>query len=280
MILRVFHRPLLRRLAVALFAQFATISVTAAQPSQGAETARVEISGREILLTGNIDSAALQQVRALLASDNARQIETLAIDSTSGDSEAAMRLGSLLRERRLRVRVQRVCAGVCAYYVAVAARHLVVPDGAFFLLTQMPSPQLSATILARSRDNALPENERQRMTQMSSTVIQLLASQDSYYRALGADPARIYVAMDVLEHISRQLRAAGKPTNPLGFVPDAAFLRQCFGIAQVDMPTFTADDSRRLAHAGRVPLAFLISDVPYYEGERLSPLSFSCAPRP
>lgn len=250
------------------------------QPESARDAAsQVALAGREIHLRGAITPAAVDEVARLLGSPAGRRADLFKIDSTGGDGEAAIRLGTLIHQRGLAVQVQRVCATICAFYIAPAARRLVVPPGALLVMTQMPSPQLLAMLEAQLRYPGLPDAERARLNEAAPVLRRLVAAQDGYYRMLGADPSRAYLTMDVLRHIVRQVQAAGRPVRALGFVPDALFLRQCFDIQALEMPTFTAEDSRRLAHAGASPVAFLIGGEPYFEGDRLSPLSVSCAPR-
>lgn len=261
------------------FASAAIATMPASAQAGSGGGAHIALSGPELTFSGGITDDAVEQARQLLTSDTGRQTRTLVIESTSGQAEAAMRLGSLVRERRLTVRVQNVCGGLCAYYVAPAAAHVIIPPDTFFILSAMPSPQFNEMIAARSEDMTRPESERQQQAELSAAMNDLLVRQDGYYRSLGVDPSRAYVIVGVLASINRQVQTAGKGAGNILLMPDAALLHQCFGIAQVDMPVFTAADSRRLAHAGRTPLAFLIGGVPHYEGERLAPLPISCVPR-
>lgn len=260
-------------LAVLLLGIPAAAFSAAISPDAASAVAR---SGGQISITGDLAPATVQAVQHALAAPDGSAIHTLVIESTGGDIDSAMQLGRIVHARKLTVRIQRVCATVCAELLVPGAAHLVVPRGAVLVFTQMVSP------------GALPPNQKQDESQsggvatpaiasspMAKIMNDAIARQNAYFNDMKVNPDRVYAAANSIYVMKAALAAAGRADSP-SLVPDASYLHDCLSIASVEMPDFTVSDSAKLAHMGKSPIAFLIDGNIYYEGTKIATFRPSC----
>lgn len=92
--------------------------------------AKVSVDGAALRFDGVIVKEATAKVEQLLIADAGKSIRTMVIKSNGGEANAGIRFGELVRDWKLAVTVDGYCMSACANYVAIAARELVVPDGA------------------------------------------------------------------------------------------------------------------------------------------------------
>ena len=97
--------------------------------ASGPEHPPVEIRGQELYYRGYLDEDHIDQVEALLASHP--EITRLSIGSGGGDVKLGMRLGDLVTEHGLDVRVLApFCASSCANYVFPSGKRKFIDEGA------------------------------------------------------------------------------------------------------------------------------------------------------
>jgi hypothetical protein len=227
--------------------------------SQAEPPAVVSRKGQQISISGHVAPATMQAVQRELASSDAAVINTLIIQSAGGEMDSMIQLGSIVRERKWTVQVERVCATICAAYLAPAAARLVVPADSFLLFTPIFSPDTKPNTSSPDEANAL------------RTAVE---RQNGYFKLLGIDADRIYAVARAVETLQSKLAAVGKPAPFLSV--DGDYLRHCLGAASVDVPKYTIADSKRLAHRASVPFAFLIDGKLFYEGEEVAPFQPAC----
>jgi hypothetical protein len=157
--------------------------------------------------------------------------------------------------------------------VLPAASKVRFEPGALLVLAQVPSPQLRAAMIEpRLRDPV----QKEKAEAEDKIMKKVLLEQDTYFRSLGLDPSQVYSSMDAWIHAMHQIRLRSPGTGTIGLVPDSNFLNHCMGFSQVQWPSPTVEDSRKLAHRGATPLAAMVDGKIYYEGTPISSKSFSC----
>jgi len=98
----------------------------------GKQGMELEVRGSEIVYRGDIGSDAVDRIGALLVAHP--EVTRLSIGSGGGDVEAGMKLGDLVLERGLDVRVLApLCASSCANYVFVSGKNKIIDEGAVVL---------------------------------------------------------------------------------------------------------------------------------------------------
>ena len=249
----------------------------AASPTSQDVTAPVVVrSGAQISISSKVDPALVQAVQRELSAPDGGSIDTLVIESTSGDVDSMIQLGRIVHARKMTVRVKSLCAALCAALLAPAAERLVVPKGSFLIFTPLIS---SATPDHWKRTGAQPQDgtapSAATLTAVAKVIRHVVERQNAYFKELNVDPDRVYAATDTISVMKAALAAAGKSDKPL-MMPDAAYLHKCLGIASVDMPDFTVSDSKMLAHIGKTPIAFLIDGELYYEGVKVATFQPPC----
>lgn len=227
-----------------------------------------------LAINGPITSEAADGLAKSLASLGPGM--TLLVNSAGGDADAAMRVGRLIFERRVKIKVERVCAAVCALYILPAASSVTFATDAVPVFSQMPSPQLYALTEARASQPGLSPADKDRNTSQLTTLKKVMLAQDTYYRAIGIDPSRMYRTMDIWMDVNRVARAAGRSSQAIGLLPDLTFFKQCLGFRNVVWRSLSIDDSIRLAHIGRTPLAVIVGPDVYYEGAKISSQPVAC----
>jgi hypothetical protein len=239
-----------------------------------AQTSSGTAGPRELVLGGPITSAAVDGIARSLEGATAARV--LRVNSAGGDADAAMRLGRMIYERDLQVNVERVCATVCALYLLPASPRVTFEKDAVIVFAQMPSPQLHAIELARASQPGTSPEDRDRFGREQATLRRVLVAQDAFYRAIGVDPSRMYRTMDVWMDVNRAAPAAGRPGQMIGLVPDLHFLQRCLGLNNIGWRPLSVEDSVRLAHIGRTPLAVMVDGDAYYEGTKVSSQRIAC----
>ena len=91
---------------------------------QGTLSAQVSADGRRLQLQGPVGLGDAARVKALLAASP--QVRQVALQSTGGRLDEALRLADALRERGLPVRATGECSGACPFvFLAGSKRHLL-----------------------------------------------------------------------------------------------------------------------------------------------------------
>lgn len=239
-----------------------------------AQTGPTAAGPRELVLSGPITSEAVDGIARSLEGGAGGRV--LRVNSPGGDADAAMRLGRVIHQRGVQVNVERVCATVCALYLLPASPRVSFENGAVILFAQMPSPQLYAIGQARAAQPGTSAEDRARIDGEQATLRRVLVAQDGFYRAIGVDPSRMYRTMDAWMDLNRAARAAGRGGQPIGLMPDLDFLQRCLGLNNIGWRRLSIEDSVRLAHIGRSPLAVMVDGETYYEGTKLSSQRIRC----
>lgn len=92
--------------------------------------ANVSVDSTTLRYDGIIIDVSIAEVERLLQTAKASPIRSMVIKSRGGTGDEGIRFGELVRDWKLAVTVDSYCMSACANYVAIAARELVVPDGA------------------------------------------------------------------------------------------------------------------------------------------------------
>jgi hypothetical protein len=236
-------------------------------PASSATT--IEVSGEVVRVAGAIDSTSARRLTTVLGNE-ANPVTTIRIDSAGGESSAVMDVGRAMRKRGIKLEVERVCASLCAYYLIPAARQTTVPKGALVLFAEVPSPKMKSLVAARVGSSTnLSERDRKQAEVAARTLDDVILKQSQYFSDIGIDGSRMYSVMDVWLRVIEGVRSKEGSLARVAFVPDSAYFAKCLGLSNVTMPDFGVEDSAKLAHAGKTPIAFLISGAFYYEGQRL-----------
>lgn len=197
---------------------------------------RVRVDG--IFFCGRIDDQSMSWLREeLLPTDR-----TLLIASFGGDLDAPVRLGELVRDRRLDVVVVGPCLSGCASFVFVAARNRSVAAGGMLGLHNTAT---SAVQLARAA-NALSEQDR---------PLELRAQREAaLYASLGIAPSLLLEPQVRLETLCIREGGTDARTGETRFLihsryslwaPTRAQWRT-YGVTYSGSPPVDASQSQRL----------------------------------
>ncbi|PHV18188.1 hypothetical protein GQ37_006910 [Janthinobacterium sp. BJB1] len=175
--------------------------------------------------------------------DRLRQLYThettlLRINSDGGEPLAAMQLGRLVRQLRLDLAIDTVCAGSCALYVFPAAYRKHIPADAVlalqesaFLRAQARPAQMRRTLV----DAGVAAQDLNRETQALAARLAGVAVQEAAFAAeLGIAPAfyRDFRQVAALADVVRQ--RFPDQDAAVYWWPAAARLQRCYGIAGVE----------------------------------------------
>ena len=193
-----------------------------------------------IVLRGPIAEGDVDKLRLLAVPGTT----LLRVNSDAGEPRSAMQLGRLVRQLRLDIAIDTVCAGSCALYVFPAARHKSIPDGAVLAL------QESAFLRAQ----ADPDRMRRSLVEAGVAPEDLdgetmaLAAQLAHTAALEAAFA---AELDIAPAFYRDFRQVAAQADgvrqrfpdqeaAVHWWPGAARLQRCYGIAGVQEGTRAA----------------------------------------
>jgi hypothetical protein len=109
-------------------------------------------------------------------------------------------------------------------------------------------------------------------------VRNVVAIKNDYFYGVNIDPTRIYAFFRPITQMWAARAANGNGDRPM-VIPDSAYFAKCLGVASVDMATYSLDDSKRLAHKFKIPIAFLLSGKLVYEGREIAPFQPGCQRR-
>jgi len=238
------------------------LGISTVASSQSEPAPMVTRSGNQISISGQVTPATLQAVQRELSVAKSQSVDTLVIDSTGGDLVSMIQLGTIVNGRKMAVRVNGLCASICAAFLAPAARHLVVPKGSFLVFSPISSPDDYSREVNVSAIKA-------------EAIRWSLERQNAYFRKLNLDPNRIYAVGQAISDMQSALTVAGKTDQP-SIVLDAAYLRDCLGVSSVEIPEFNTSESKAFAHVLKRPIAFLINGEIFYEGTEVIPFRPQC----
>lgn len=187
-----------------------------------------------------------------------------------------MRLATIIHERNIDVRVERICAAVCAQYVMPAAHRVTFEKDAIPIFAQMPSSQMYSGLAAKVGSANLTEDDRQELANELSVLKRLLVEQDQFYRRIGVDPSRMYRTMDIWTEVNLHLRRSNSAQKRVAIVPDSSFLQRCLRLPNVEWRSLTRDDSKLLANMGKTPLAVTINGEVYFDGLKIPMSRIEC----
>lgn len=124
---------------VGLMLLMVTAGCRAAQGS--AQPFVIELDGAEIRYRGKITAAGADALARALARDSFSEVK---ITSAGGDAPAALRIGKIIRDKHLRVTVERYCVSACAQYVFVAGTKKRLDPGAVVIFHDSPGAMEAA----------------------------------------------------------------------------------------------------------------------------------------
>ncbi len=129
------EKELIRRQC--FFAILFLFAITTACAAQRLEAPfAMSIDGPTLYFRGKISTQAATGFENVIASNN---ITTLNISSAGGDAGAALRIAKIVRDRRLVVIVERVCASACLLPIFAAAKKKRLLPGAVLLIHGGPA---------------------------------------------------------------------------------------------------------------------------------------------
>ena len=175
--------------------------------------------------------------------DTLRQLATpgttlLRVHSDAGDAQAAMQLGRLVRQLRLDIAIDTVCAGSCALYVFPAARHKSIPADAVLALQESAFLRAKASPAQMRRTLAeagVAAEDLERDTAVLAAQLTETAAQEAAFAAeLGiassfyGDFAQVAAQAESVRQRFPDQEAA------VYWWPGAARLQRCYDIAGVE----------------------------------------------
>ncbi|MCC7597585.1 hypothetical protein IGS61_08805 [Janthinobacterium sp. FW305-129] len=175
--------------------------------------------------------------------DTLRQLATpgttlLRVNSDAGEPQAAMQLGRLVRQLRLDIAIDTVCAGSCALYVFPAARHKSIPGGAVLALQEsaflraQASPAQMRRILAEA--GVAAEDLERDTAALAAQLTETAAQEASFAAELGIASA-FYRAFPQVAAQAESVRQRFPDQEAVVYWwPAATRLAHCYGIAGVE----------------------------------------------
>ncbi|WP_158301059.1 hypothetical protein [Janthinobacterium sp. BJB426] len=195
------------------------------------------------------DSIAMRGPIAEGDVDKLRRLATpgtrlLRVNSDGGDAQAAMQLGRLVRQLRLDIAVDTVCAGSCALYVFPAARRkhiaadavLALQESAF-LRTQANQEQMRRSL----REAGVAAEDLDSETQaLAAQLAETAALEAAFAAQLGFSPAFYRDFLQVAAQAESVRQRFPDQEAAIYWWPAAARLQRCYGIGGVEEGTRAA----------------------------------------
>ena len=162
----------------------------------------------------------------------------LRVNSDAGEPRSAMLLGRLVRQLRLDIAIDTVCAGSCALYVFPAAYRKHIPADAVLALQEsaFQRAQASPVQLRRTLAEAgVAAEDLERETAALAARLADTAAQEAEFAAgLEIAPAFYRDFQQVAAQADSVRRRFPDQEAAVYWWPAAARLRRCYGIAGVD----------------------------------------------
>ncbi|WP_332861759.1 hypothetical protein [Janthinobacterium svalbardensis] len=187
-----------------------------------------------ITLRGPVADGDVDKLR-LLATPG---MTLLRVNSDGGVPQAAMQLGRLVRQLRLDIAIDTVCAGSCALYVFPAAyrKHisadavLALQESAF-LRAQVDQEQMRRTLVEAG---VAAEDLGSETAALAAQLADTAAQEAAFAVELGISPAFYRDFRQVAAQADGVRRRFPDQEAAIYWWPGAARLQRCYGIAGVD----------------------------------------------
>lgn len=193
-----------------------------------------------IALRGPIAAGDVDKLRLLAVPGTT----LLRVNSDAGEPRSAMQLGRLVRQLRLDIAIDTVCAGSCALYVFPAARHKSIPDGAVLALQESAflRAQADPDRMRRSLVEAgvAPEDLDGETMALASQLAHTAALEAAFAAELGIAPAFYRDFRQVAAQADGVRQRFPDQEAAVHWWPGAARLQRCYGIAGVQEGTRAA----------------------------------------
>lgn len=195
---------------------------------------------RSIAMRGPIAEGDVDKLRLLATPGTA----LLRVNSDAGDPQAAMQLGRLVRQLRLDIAIDTVCAGGCALYVFPAAHRkhisadavLALQESAF-LRAQADRAQMRRTLV----EAGVAAEDMDSETQALAAQLAETAALEAVFAAeLGISPAFYRDFRQVATQAESVRQRFPDQEAAVYWWPATSRLRRCYGIVGVDEGTRAA----------------------------------------
>lgn len=222
-----------------------------------------------IVLNGDLDPANAARFAALLSSPAGRAVDAFVIRSRRGDLASALDIAGLVHRRGLTVRVDEVCAALCADYVIPAAPHVIAPSGALIVLTPGGSAQsLMISAVGHALDAA-----------SIKSVQDIVARESRFFASVGTPANPIETTETLIVQMQDALKTQGLPSIA-AIVPDRDYISTCLGVRGMEVPDYGPEDSARFQNTLGKPIAFLIGRAAWLGDRKIAPLNYACGRTP
>lgn len=193
-----------------------------------------------IVLRGAIAEGDVDKLRLLAVPGTT----LLRVNSDAGEPRSAMQLGRLVRQLRLDIAIDTVCAGSCALYVFPAARHKSIPDGAVLALQESAflRAQAGPERMRRSLVEAgvAPEDLDGETMALAAALTHTAALEAAFAAELDIAPAFYRDFRQVAAQADGVRQRFPDQEAAVYWWPGAARLQRCYGIAGVQEGTRAA----------------------------------------
>lgn len=193
-----------------------------------------------IAMRGPVAEGDVDKLRRLATPDT----RLLRVNSDAGDAQAAMQLGRLVRQLRLDIAIDTVCAGSCALYVFPAARGKRIPMDAVlalqesaFLRAQADRAQLRRTLVEAGVAAEDLDSETQAL---AAQLAETAALEAAFAAQLGFSPAFYRDFRQVAAQAESVRQRFPDQEAAVYWWPAGTRLRRCYGIGDVDEGTRAA----------------------------------------
>ncbi|NHQ89759.1 hypothetical protein [Janthinobacterium lividum] len=201
-----------------------------------------------IAMRGPIAEGDVDKLRLLATPGTA----LLRVNSDAGDPQAAMQLARLVRQLRLDIAIDTVCAGSCALYVFPAALRKSIPGDAVlalqesaFLRARMDRVQMRRSLVDAG---VAAEDLDSETVALAAQLAETAAQEAAFAAELGIAAAFYREFRQVAAQADSVRQRFPDQEAAVYWWPAAARLQRCYGIAGVDEGARTA----RLAPGGYV----------------------------
>ncbi|KKO63792.1 hypothetical protein VM94_03545 [Janthinobacterium sp. KBS0711] len=192
------------------------------------------VDAGSIAMRGPIAEGDVDKLRPLAT----RGTALLRVNSDAGDPQAAMQLARLVRQLRLDIAIDTVCAGSCALYVFPAALRKSIPADAVlalqesaFLRARMDRVQMRRSLVDAG---VAAEDLDSETTALAARLAETAAQEAAFALELGIAPAFYRDFRQVAAQADSVRQRFPDQEAAVYWWPAAARLQRCYGIAGVD----------------------------------------------
>ncbi|WP_219132414.1 hypothetical protein [Janthinobacterium sp. UMAB-60] len=187
-----------------------------------------------ITLRGPVADGDVDKLRLLATSATT----LLRVNSDGGEPQSAMQLGRLVRQLRLDIAIDTVCAGSCALYLFPAAQRKSIPDTAVLALqdTAFLRAQEGPQHMRRSLIEAgvAAEDLGSETAALAARLADTAAQEAAFAVELGIAPAFYRDFRQVAARADGVRQRFPDQEAAVYWWPGAARLQRCYGITGVD----------------------------------------------